>query len=333
MPTREGTVTLALAGFFFFLATNLQAGWLFLLVGILLAALVVGWWSARSGVRSLAVEVRPVPPVVEGEPVVVPLEVRGRGRGWALLVEGEVAGCAGRVALPSTGRGWHGRASLAFTGLPRGAHRLETLRVTSLGLLGLARGCTVHATDVEVVVRPQAHLLPALPAGTGPGGAGGAPRWAREGEPGTVREHRPGDPARLIHWRATARRARLMVKELETPPPRTLAVLLHAPATAPREALDAAARAAASLLRTAAARGHPARLLLPGPTGRFVALDRWEAQWDALARWQGGGTDRSVAVRAGRAMARDCTLVLVTTEPGGTGMEEVVVVAPDARSG
>ncbi|MDQ7828339.1 MAG: DUF58 domain-containing protein [Armatimonadota bacterium] len=333
MPTREGAVTLALAGFFFFLATNLQAGWLFLLMGVLLAALVVGWWSARSGVRGLVVEVRAVPPVVEGEPVAVPLEIRRRGRGWALLVEGDIAGCVGRVALPSTPRGWHGQASLSFSGLPRGAHRLRVLRIASPGLLGLARARTACPVDVEVVVRPRAHLLPALPAGTGLGSTGGAPRWAQEGEPGTVREHRPGDPARLIHWRATARRARLMVKELEAPPPRTLAVLLHAPATAPRETLDAAARAAASLLRTAMARGHPARLILPGPTGRPVALDRWEGQWDALARWQGGGPDRSVAVSAGRAIARDCTLVLVATEPGGTGVEEVVVVAPDARSG
>ena len=50
----------------------------------------------------------------------------------------------------------------------------------------------------------------------------------REGDFRSVREFRPGDPIKLIHWRATARVGKLLVREFDRPMPRKYTVLYHA---------------------------------------------------------------------------------------------------------
>ncbi len=112
-----------------------------------------------------------------------------------------------------------------------------------------------------------------------------------------VREYRPGDPPRHVHWRTTARAGRLIVKEFaeEQQPALTLALDLSALARLGGEddnTLELGIKLAASLARHAYERGLPVRLLTnsrqwPAPPG---PLSQW-ALFSYLARVEAGGAD------------------------------------------
>jgi uncharacterized protein (DUF58 family) len=86
-----------------------------------------------------------------------------------------------------------------------------------------------------------------------------------------VREYRSGDPLRRIHWRTSARRGELVVREFEPPGLRVLALLLD-PAPASRAAADQIARLAASEAWDCYRAG-----------GRVLA---WSRGLEPLAPWQ-----------------------------------------------
>jgi uncharacterized protein (DUF58 family) len=79
----------------------------------------------------------------------------------------------------------------------------------------------------------------------------------------SVREHEQGESLRHVHWRSTARRGQLMVKELEDAPRDEIAVLLDADASAVAgESFDVQVRAAGSILHAYLRRGRRAVLVV-----------------------------------------------------------------------
>ena len=81
----------------------------------------------------------------------------------------------------------------------------------------------------------------------------------------SVREYEHGDSLRKVHWRTTARRAQLMVKELEDAPRDEVAVVLDAdPDAVVGESFDVQVRAAGSLLLAHVRRGRRALLVING---------------------------------------------------------------------
>jgi uncharacterized protein (DUF58 family) len=108
---------------------------------------------------------------------------------------------------------------------------------------------------------------------------------ARAGQGGEflgVREYRPGDPRRFVHWRSTARAGRLVVKEFaqEQQPALTLALDLRAAGRVGGDddnPLELGIKAAASLARHALQRGIPVRLA--------ANSHRWPAPRGALGWW------------------------------------------------
>src|SRR5207248_5535973 len=79
----------------------------------------------------------------------------------------------------------------------------------------------------------------------------------------SVREYEHGESLRKVHWRTTARRGQLMVKDLEDAPRDEVAVLLDADraavaGTPPESSFDAQVRAAGSILRSHVRRGRRA---------------------------------------------------------------------------
>src|SRR5256884_9801862 len=79
------------------------------------------------------------------------------------------------------------------------------------------------------------------------------------------REYEQGESLRKVHWRSTAKRGELMVKELEDAPRDEVAVLLDGEASAVvGESFDVQVRAAGSLLLAQARRGRRAVLLVHG---------------------------------------------------------------------
>jgi uncharacterized protein (DUF58 family) len=112
------------------------------------------------------------------------------------------------------------RIFIELTPLRRGMIRLNDLRVLLPDPLGLFQKCAkVKAPAATLLVLPRRHPLPALQL---PGGAA----FKVSGEANTnmigtsgefvgLREYRPGDPLRQIHWKSWARTGRPIVKELE----------------------------------------------------------------------------------------------------------------------
>lgn len=112
------------------------------------------------------------------------------------------------------------RVFVEFTPLRRGVIRLNDLRVLLPDPLGLFQKCApVKAAAATLLVLPRRHPLPPIEL---PGGAA----FKVSGETNTntigtsgefvgLRDYRPGDPLRQIHWKSWARTGRPIVKELE----------------------------------------------------------------------------------------------------------------------
>src|SRR5205823_10992472 len=95
----------------------------------------------------------------------------------------------------------------------------------------------------------------------------------------SVREHAEGESLRAVHWRSTARRGRLMVKELEDAPRDEIAVLLDADERAAvGETFDVAVRAAGSILHAHVLRSRRCALVV-NSAAREVQPVNSEPEW------------------------------------------------------
>jgi uncharacterized protein (DUF58 family) len=96
----------------------------------------------------------------------------------------------------------------------------------------------------------------------------------------SVREYEHGDSLRKVHWRSTARRAQLMVKELEDAPRDEVAVVLDAdPEAVVGESFDVQVRAAGSLLLAHVRRGRRALLVINGARQDQQGVRSPEGDW------------------------------------------------------
>jgi uncharacterized protein (DUF58 family) len=157
-----------------------------------------------------------------------------------------------------------------------------------------------------------------------------------------LRPYRPGTPASRIHWPAVARGAGLIERRLLADGDTRPLVVLDSRGAVAAELLDAAVRAAASLVLEFA-RGGGCGLLLPGeqrPTSIDRELIHWPAAYARLAIVSGGPGTRAPTL--GGASARLGPLVYVAAEPtarlGGMlaapgGGQTVLVVPVQGLSG
>lgn len=117
-------------------------------------------------------------------------------------------------------QGQKGHAFIQITPLRRGVILLDDLRVQLPDPFGLFQRCLkVKAPPATLTVLPQRFKLPPIKL---PGGAAfkisGEANTTSIGTSGEfvgLRDYRPGDPLRQIHWRSWARTGRPIVKELE----------------------------------------------------------------------------------------------------------------------
>jgi len=189
----------------------------------------------------------------------------------------------------------------------RGAHTVPAVRVRSVDLLGL----TVIESRLEVashilvyprVLELPGHLLPPTRGG------GHAPLDAsqRQGEGSSffgIREYRPGDPLRHVHWRTAARLGRLTVVEWEAEESTDAVIAIETQKGSERAlgdatTLDLAAGLGASLAAHVLGTGDSLRVMAPGATEWRPSASRGpEAMTgilESLARMQ-PATELSVA--------------------------------------
>jgi len=140
----------------------------------------------------------------------------------------------------------------------------------------------------------------------------------------SVREYEQGESLRKVHWRTTAKRGQLMVKELEDAPRDEIAVLLDADAQAVSgDSFDVQVRAAGSILRAHAANGRRAVLAVNSasrPSVRVSSLDGdWLVALGLLADAQPDGTRPVVELLARESgpASRALETVVVTSRLSG----------------
>lgn len=303
-PERVGS-TSRLGAFLVVTVFTLVVGILFrspLLVALAEAmggVIVLSWAACRAALRGLSCERRLLLRAFEDDDVSVQLTVRHAGRMPACYVEvhdqfGADDAPARAAVIQWLPRGsdvvrYDGRCTRGRGSWPLGP--IELAVSDPLGLFSLTR--RIESVERLVVYpRPAPLLLRDLESPLA--GAFSGPREAsRPGHTTNfygLREHRAGEAARRIHWRASARRGRLMLTEFEAPTHTEVALLLDLEraglrGTGRESNVERSIRAAAAVAQTALQKGHALRLIaddgrpvvLPSRTGEAHLLAVLEA--------------------------------------------------------
>src|SRR5512132_990018 len=212
---------------------------------------------------------------LEGDdvPVVVELDASASVLPAAATLVERVGRLGGqRHALRRHGR----RLSVRYvlSRLPRGRYAFEDVRVEIADPFGLESVAVALPAPGALLVYPRLVRLDRLFSEAGAHSHDGRRLLLRRHsgfELHGVREYEQGESLRRVHWRSTARRGQLMVKELEDAPRDEIAVLLDADAKAVvGDSFDVQVRAAGSILDSYVRRGRRALELLAAAeaTGR-----------------------------------------------------------------
>ncbi|HKV69257.1 MAG TPA: DUF58 domain-containing protein, partial [Gaiellales bacterium] len=209
--------------------------------------------------------------LTEGQSVDVGLEVRpdtgGPIPGRAVMRD-RLGSHVIEAELARRGRVMRGRYEIANA--PRGRYRMDGAELLIADPFGLAEARIPLERADQMLVYPRVYELEGLFTDGGtPGGDRGRSMLHRTAgyDLHSIREHQVGESLRRVHWRSTARRRRLMVKELQDTPRDEACVLLDGEAAAvagmsPDSSFDMQVRAAASLLRRMSDAGQRSSLVI-----------------------------------------------------------------------
>jgi uncharacterized protein (DUF58 family) len=295
-------------------------------VGLFAAPLIAWLWvrltakptnlRRRTGHREL----------VEGGRVAVEVEVRGDGGllpARATMIE--KIGDLGTQEVPLRHAGHALRGRYVIDPAPRGRYTLAAAELRVDDPLGLAESLTSLQRSDTLLVYPRVYALDGLftDAGTAGGDEGRALLHRTAGyDLHSIRDFQQGESLRRVHWRSTAKRRKLMVKELTELPRDESAVLLDCDRTAEvgppgSSSFDAQVRAAASLMNRMVETGQRYSLVIHGPTRRRIRVQAGGGDWGtALA-----------ALAAVRADAHRPLAAMLSEALGATGAAEAIDAA------
>lgn len=253
--TREGWHFLFVLLFIFVGAVIREINLLILLAGTMIGLLNLQWRFNTRTLQGLKVQRRVPLRTMVGAPTDISIEVTNTRRwlgSWLMLAEDQIQKIQPSFKrLTEKGvafidevhpqRTTSARYELRF--LERGRYRIGSTTISTRFPIGLGRGWRVIDNSTDLMVHPQlGRLLPAcrsLLQAELEGTAKAVPRASvHEGEFYGLRNWQTGDSRRWIHWRTTAKRGDLSVRQFEQLQRRQLSVLLdlYQPKTKPTEA-------------------------------------------------------------------------------------------------
>ncbi len=303
--TGRGVALAATAGLLYLAANQTQVAWLYVFTALIGGAWLTAWFAPGAMLAGLRLR-RRVSGRAEGDdlelhagqPITVEIELTNARRLPALQLRGEeVCPFAPRAdrRQPFYAPSVPGRSSAVIryevTGARRGWFEFPPVVLATRAPFGLASARRALAAPSGVLLFPEYRELKHLPLfDQRPSVESLVARPGAGGEFIGVREYRPGDPPRHVHWRTTARAGRLIVREFadETQPGLTIALDLRAASAVGDDddnSLEQAIRVAASLARYADRRGLPVEFVAnsrrwPAPAGPLS----WWAMMNYLAR-------------------------------------------------
>jgi uncharacterized protein (DUF58 family) len=240
MTTRRKTTLCVEAWYYLVVMSFILAGallreinLLIVLFGMMAGPLLYNWRSVIIGLRGLEVR-RKVPRAVQaGDLLVVELEMtntRRRGASWAIVTEDTIRRTSeSAISYSKTGQVLFSHIAASATRKSsyqgrlgwRGRYTFGPLRLTTRFPLGLVRRTIVlEEPKSSLIVYPRLGRLTVGWTRRYGDAAQGSRRTTNqqglmEGDYHGLREFRPGDSRRWIHWRTTARRGALMVRQFE----------------------------------------------------------------------------------------------------------------------
>lgn len=325
--TSRGKATLGLAAGLYLASWGFGTAAMYPVATGLLALPVLAWLWVRISARPTELRRRTGHrELVEGGRVAVEVELRAEGGPLPARARmAEQVGDLGVRDVPLQRRGHVLRGRYALDPAPRGRYRLEAAELVVDDPLGLAESrLTMDRVDT-LLVYPRVYTLDGLftDAGSSGGDEGRALLHRTAGyDLHSIREFQQGESLRRVHWRSTAKRRRLMVKELTDMPRDESAVLLdcdRAGNVGPpgHSSFDAQVRAAASLLNRMVERGQRCSLVLHQQTLRRIRIQAGGGEWGAAM----------AALAAVRADAARPLSQMVREALGATGAAEAVDAA------
>lgn len=258
-----------------FAAINTGNNLLYLLLGAMLGFITLSSWLSEKMIQRLEIQRRVPRGTTVDHPVRISYHVSNHKRHLPTLAlcltEG---GLPGSAFLPRVLPGHTETVKSENHFVHRGVYPLGTLTLSTAFPFGMFTKERDVNLEGELVIWPRSDRpvrLPLSPGGTGHPRQVAATKAAvgSDGEYRSLREYRPGDDARDIHWRSTARRGQPVIKEYDRDAGEALWLCLDTRTEAGKRAEDAI-EAVASLAALAMAQGKrfavatPHRRVEPG---------------------------------------------------------------------
>lgn len=241
--TREGYHFLFVLAFIFIGAVIREINLLILLAGTMIGLMIMQW---RFSVRTLVgIRIRRRAPIrtMVGLPTEIHVEVKNTRRwlaSWLILVEEPIQQLRpiakklpekGLALVDSIESGSEQTASYNLSFTQRGKFRIGNTTISTRFPMGLGKSWRTFENSFELVVQPRVgRLLPACESLLKSEQEGHSKAAARssvhEGEFFGLRNWQSGDSRRWIHWRTTARKGELAVRQFEQLQRRQLTVLV-----------------------------------------------------------------------------------------------------------
>ena len=338
-PTREALVFTGIGASLAAVAATAQAGWLFVLAAAVLGVVVAsGLLAARLGRCELQTSL-PFRARV-GDEIRVTLSATNGGRRAlpALRIDHRHPALEPAGAFcEQLGPGRRASAEQVRRCVRRGSFGAGGAVVTSLWPFGAFAARRRVEIAAPFVVVPRWVALRRFPLRQPAPVARDAPLEAARARTGEsfagVREYRPGDDLRRVHWRSTARRGRLVVREHSQAASHRVALVLSGAdcGSPPDSAFEALVSAAASVALWVLERGHPLELVrarADGSVEHVSAVGRDHVlDWLAAADPRDGPLGPLLSRAA--AAARRGTVIVCATSHGRTGAD--LAAAPGER--
>lgn len=226
--TRVGLVYILLTLLVGLAATNTGNNALYMVASAMLGGLVVSGLLSRGNVRGIDLRLEPPDEVFAGRPFRLRVTARHR-RGW--LPRWEVLVSISRQStprlIPFLRRRGVAKGSLPALIERRGRHVIDAVHLASLFPFGLLRKGLRESVQLELLVFPEVFDSGSpFPEQAAHGGQQPTPMAGRGHELMSLREFRPGDDPRHIHWKQTARTGDLIVVRHQAESGRRLTIVL-----------------------------------------------------------------------------------------------------------
>lgn len=199
---------------------------------------VVNGWISFVLLKKLSVERKPPVRVMAGEPTSVEVILKNGKRwlsAWVMIMRDAVSGPAehlsAEVLVPRVPPRGERRVRYRMTLAKRGLYEIGPMSISTRFPLGLAERTLTVESSSSILVYPRIGRLTAqwqlrMQSATDLVPHSSPRSGPFDDEFHKLREYRPGDDPRAIHWKTSARRDELMIREFRESRDRALTVLI-----------------------------------------------------------------------------------------------------------